>query len=78
MQRYATEKKVLQKNTFLLSNRMECMIVVTVFPSDYEPKNGFPIRVQNLKKNCQHDHIPFKLKGTRNTFLGVRPGFSTQ
>ena len=35
------------------------------FPFDFEP-NGIPFGSENRKENCNHDHIPFNLKGKGN------------
>ena len=32
------------------------------FHFDFEP-NGVPLDSENLKENCNHDHVPFNLKG---------------
>ena len=41
------------------------------FPFDFESK-GIPFGSENRKENCQHDHIPFNLKGNGNVVFPCR------
>ena len=43
------------------------MIVLIVFHFDYENQKGFYLP-HNQTENSHYDHIPVKLKGTRNLF----------
>ena len=47
------------------------MIVVTVY---FSILNQMELHlVQNRKENCQHDHIPFNVKGNGNIVFSVKP-----